>query len=347
MYFMLLDSESDDDEQVEIVRRPRVFRKRINFRFQSFFEFNERFRLSSVKMEVLSNAIGHRLQHETQRNYALSVQQQIQIALHWFGTGCQYHSVGDMHGVSKATVHRCIKRVTMSINRVLGPQLIRWPNNMMEVVRGFNRIGGLPLVTGAVDGVLIPIDGPNVGEEAFVDRYGDHSINVMAVCGPDSKFYFINSNWPGSVHDARVLRNSSLYRRMETGCRPIENGYIIGDSAYPLKNWLITPIVINPNDPAQIQFIRRHRQTRSVIEQAFGILKEKFPCLNHLRIQPEFAANIIKCCAALCNYARDGDNLEIQHENFPNFRRNDEPLPNDNVDVAGRQRLQEIIQHFR
>jgi hypothetical protein len=41
MYFMLLDSESDDDEQVEIVRRPRIFRKRINFRFQSFFEFKK------------------------------------------------------------------------------------------------------------------------------------------------------------------------------------------------------------------------------------------------------------------------------------------------------------------
>jgi hypothetical protein len=37
---MLLDSESDDDEQVEIVRRPRVFRKRANFRFQYFFELN-------------------------------------------------------------------------------------------------------------------------------------------------------------------------------------------------------------------------------------------------------------------------------------------------------------------
>jgi hypothetical protein len=33
---------------------------------------------------------------------------------------------------------------------------------------------------------------------------------AMAVCGPDSKFYFINSNWPGSVHDARILRNSCI-----------------------------------------------------------------------------------------------------------------------------------------
>jgi hypothetical protein len=28
-------------------------------------------------MEVLSNIIGHRLQHEMQRNYALNIQQQI------------------------------------------------------------------------------------------------------------------------------------------------------------------------------------------------------------------------------------------------------------------------------
>jgi hypothetical protein len=68
---------TDGAEQVEIVKRPRVFRKRVNFRFQSFFKFNERFRLSSLKIEVLSNAIGHRLQHEMQRNYALSIQYQI------------------------------------------------------------------------------------------------------------------------------------------------------------------------------------------------------------------------------------------------------------------------------
>jgi hypothetical protein len=29
---------------------------------------------------------------------------------------------------------------------------------------------------------------------------------------------------------------------METGWRPIANGYIIGDSADPLKNGLVTPI---------------------------------------------------------------------------------------------------------
>ncbi|KAJ8892070.1 hypothetical protein PR048_004646 [Dryococelus australis] len=36
-------------------------------------------------------------------------------------------------------------------------------------------------------------------------------------------------------------------------------------------------------------------------------MKKKFPCLNYLRIQPIFAANIFKCCVALCNFSRDAN----------------------------------------
>jgi hypothetical protein len=99
------------------------------------------------------------------------------------------------------------------------------------------------------------------------------------------------------------------------------------------------------DDDEQVEIVRRPRIFRKRINfrfQSFFEFNERFR-LSSVKME----ANIIKCCAALCNYARDGDNLEIQHENFPNFRRNDEPLPNDNVNVAGRQRLQEIIQHFR
>ncbi|KAJ3654353.1 hypothetical protein Zmor_013546 [Zophobas morio] len=222
-------SENEEDEQNRVqrvrCRRPRTFRPRINFNFITIFEFNQRFRSTSLKLEELVNIIGAPLQHETGRNHALSSRQQVQVALHWFGTGCQYHAIGDMHGLSKATVHRCIKNVTSAINRRLTRNIIRWPRNLFSVIRKFHQIAELPMVVGVVDGILINIDAPTVDEEGFVDRYGDHSINVMGVCGPDYNFYYINSNWPGSVHNARVLRNSSLYRSMEAGWRPIANGY--------------------------------------------------------------------------------------------------------------------------
>ena len=46
---------------------------------------------------------------------------------------------------------------------------------------------------GAVDGTLIKIDAPTENEADFVDRHGKHSINCMAVCGPDMQFYPIDA----------------------------------------------------------------------------------------------------------------------------------------------------------
>ena len=114
---------------------------------------------------------------------------------------------------------------------------------MENTVRSFHAIAGMPLVCGCVDGTLINIDAPHLSEPAYVDRHGNHSINCMVVCGPDLSFYYSYANWPGSVHDARVLRNSGLCQRMDEGWRPVPNGFILSDSAYPLKEWLITPTI--------------------------------------------------------------------------------------------------------
>lgn len=57
--------------------------------------------------------------------------------------------------------------------------------------------------------------------------------------------------WPGSVHDARVLANSAVYkkaRRKEILCGEVVRvhrmnipTFIVGDSAYPLNTWLMKP----------------------------------------------------------------------------------------------------------
>jgi hypothetical protein len=90
---------------------------------------------------------------------------------------------------------------------------------------------------------------------------------------------------------------------MEGGWTPLANGIILGDSAYPMKHWLIPPIIRNLNNPAQ--------NPKSIF--SFGILKEKFPCLNHLRVNPQFAANIVMACAALCNIFRK-NNEEVNED---------------------------------
>ncbi len=47
------------------------------------------------------------------------------------------------------------------------------------------------------------------------------------------------AQWPGCTNDARILNNSELARRFEEGRL---RGILLGDSGYPLKTWLMTPI---------------------------------------------------------------------------------------------------------
>lgn len=303
---MFSSDSSDTEEEIIQYRRIRTFRPRSDFGYiENTYEYNERFRLSFNQFQNLLENIAPYLQHRTARNYALTPKQQLEIALHWFGTGTQYHAVADMHGVSKASVCRSVRNVVHGINNTFFRERVKWPNNLNDVVHHFHEIAGMPLICGAVDGTLIRIDAPSEHEVAFVDRHGKHSLNVMLVCGPDNSFYYCNANWPGSVNDARVLRNSSLYARMEQGWRPIPDGVLLGDSIYPLKTWLIPPILRNPEDLSQRRFARAHKKTRRIIENAIGILKEKFPCLNYLRLDPPYACNVIKCCVTLCNITKE------------------------------------------
>lgn len=89
----------------------------------------------------------------------------------------------------------------------------------------------MPFIAGCVDGTLIPIDAPNNDEPTFVDRFGNHSINCLLVSGTKKEFLYVSANWPGSVHDARVLKNRVLFQRMENGWRPFPDAILLTDSA--------------------------------------------------------------------------------------------------------------------
>lgn len=72
----------------------------------------------------------------------------------------------------------------------------------------------------------------------------------MAVCNSNLNFLNLVAKWPGSSHDAFVFSNSVLCQMFENG--NINIGCLVGDSACPLKNHLLTP-VLNPSNP-----MRRH-----------------------------------------------------------------------------------------
>uniref|UniRef100_A0A915KJP1 FERM domain-containing protein n=1 Tax=Romanomermis culicivorax TaxID=13658 RepID=A0A915KJP1_ROMCU len=59
---------------------------------------------------------------------------------------------------------------------------------------------------------------------------------------------------------------------------PIPNAVLLGDSGYPIKQWLI-PLLFRPIMDAELKFNIMHKKMRRIIENSLGILKKPFACL--------------------------------------------------------------------
>jgi len=115
---------------------------------------------------------------------------------------------------------------------------------------------------------------------------------------------------------------------------------ILGDTGYGMKEWLMTPIFRNPTQQAERKYNRAHKSTRTIIEFAFGVLKNRFPCLKYMRLDPCYAGKVIMACATLHNIATK--------EDFDyNVLDNDNNIPSTNeAGVQAERRLNELLVYF-
>ncbi len=166
--------------------------------------FRERYRVPKAVVDHLEEKLGHNLQHPTDRNNPLTPRDQIKVFLHFVGTNAFYHIHRDCHGVSTDTVFRTVHRVCDALFE-LRNDYIKWPDNTDKLAQEFYDIAKMPSVCGCIDGSHVPVLPPKADEAACVNRHHFHSLNVMAVSGPDLKVYYVNSRAGGHWHDSRVI----------------------------------------------------------------------------------------------------------------------------------------------
>nr|XP_054923959.1 putative nuclease HARBI1 [Dermacentor andersoni]XP_054926116.1 putative nuclease HARBI1 [Dermacentor andersoni] len=151
-------------------------------------------------------------------------------------------------------------------------------------------------------------------EQQLMDSHWHHRntivCNVFQVCDSDLRVLHVDPRFAGSCHDAHVWRYASLRRRIASGRIAVQDGeYLLGDSAYPLEPWLLTPA---PGHPAphtpEGRYNAAHTSARSAVERCIGVMKSRFRCLQRhraLHYGPKKAATIVAACAALHNLCID------------------------------------------
>ncbi|XP_053407668.1 putative nuclease HARBI1 isoform X1 [Mercenaria mercenaria] len=274
----------------------RFFKDRSNpLEVLSRDEVRERYRFFPETIVYICGLLD--LARPTQRSQPLTALLTTLVSLHYFATNCHHIVTADLHGVSRSSVSRAVSQFTDQLCGRM-QDFIPFPEDKQACQRQFFNIAGFPNVVGVVDGTQIRIQGPTEHEEDYVNRKGFHSINVQMIC--DARFMILDvvAKWPGSVHDSRIFRDSEVGGRLERG---EIDGLLLGDSGYPCRKYLMTPYHA-PQTHAQERFNESLCKTRVVVEQSFGVMKRRFPCLSYgLRVSPPRACKITVSCVILHN----------------------------------------------
>lgn len=132
-----------------------------------------------------------------------------------------------------------------------------------------------------------------------------HSVNLMAVCDAKKQFTYVFAGFPGSAHDARVFDLCGLNEDIGQNLNEVMHSpsyHMIGDSAFPLREYLLVPYKdYGSLSAVEVHYNRRHSKTRMVIENAFGLLKSRFRILNHVNCHLKLVPELITACCVLHN----------------------------------------------
>ena len=143
----------------------------------------------------------------------------------------------------------------------------------------------IPQAVGATDSVYITILSLHTDSKVdYYKRKQEYSINSQAAVGGNLLFLDFCTDFPGNVHDSRILHNSAIYAKAESSQilnfpnDVIENvticPLILGDGGYLLITWLMRLYNIGQNiDSRKAKFNKKLCGARATIERGFGILK--------------------------------------------------------------------------
>ena len=281
-------------------------------------KFKASYRMSLPAFKLLLNEVRDLLQRPFKagtdyRRCTVSPEIRLAITLRILAGG-NYIDIMLAYGVQESTIRRIFHDTCHALSRRL--RLKGFPTTiagLQEIARRFQSsrksTNPLPGCVGALDGICVKIMKPKRHENPalFYCRKGFYAVPVQALVDSDYIFRFCSATCTGATHDALAYSVSGLKREIDKGVL-LGMFYIVGDEAYTLSNYLITPCSKSNADVDQDNFNFFQSSMRMHIEQAFGMLVARWRILRGgLQYSVSISTKIICLLMKLHNFVLQND----------------------------------------
>ncbi|KAI4454136.1 hypothetical protein MML48_1g11491 [Holotrichia oblita] len=229
----------EDEVVLTLLPILNVCKKREQTRIKNFVEevvssYNERefimhFRLRKTMVNSLVDKFQSSDEYQKLNGHGgfqpLSAQRYILIFLWFVGhEAASYRDVADRFGITLAGLYNILTRVADFI-LTMKSDVIRLPNNIEKdrTKQHYLEQKGFPGIIGSIDGSHIRIDKPLQDKDSYINRKQYFSIHMQGIANEKRKFIDVWIGYPGSVHDARVFRESAIYNILPQLCSDLDD----------------------------------------------------------------------------------------------------------------------------
>ncbi|KAK9882527.1 hypothetical protein WA026_021874 [Henosepilachna vigintioctopunctata] len=220
--------------------------------------------------------------------------------------------------VHESTISKFLPIVCKSIIEKLRPIYLKTPNTKEQwkaTADKFNELWNFPNCLGALDGRHITFRAP-ISDGSFYYNYkGSNSIVLLALVNANYMFTYVNIGVNGRISDGGVFSRSNLCNGMKSnllnfpetvelpGTTEKVPYVIVGDDAFPLLTNLMKPYPERDLTHDCRIFNYRLSRARRIVENAFGILANRFRVLlNPINLNVEKVELITLTCIIIHNF---------------------------------------------
>jgi len=159
------------------------------------------------------------------------------------GNSSGFEAAISKFGFSVGMAQNGYSRIRKAFGQLLRDVAIKWPNAQeRKAMCKMGNSKGFPRAIGSIDGTTFSLASkPSFDSESFFDRKSRYSINCLITNDWKRRIINVTVGFPGSVHDARVLRSTRFASSENRSAHFSDNEHLLGDAAFKAREIILSP----------------------------------------------------------------------------------------------------------